>query len=79
MALSKPHPEVFQRGASELQLTPTEIVVFEDAQSGVEAAKSGGFYCIGIGEAAVLSLADAVVASMAGMTVERMESLVTND
>jgi beta-phosphoglucomutase len=70
---------VFQRGASALQLTPTEIVVFEDAQSGVEAAKAGGFYCIGIGDAAVLSSADAVVPSMAGMTVERMESLVTND
>jgi hypothetical protein len=27
----------------------------------------------------VLSLADAVVSSMEGMTVERMESLVTND
>jgi beta-phosphoglucomutase len=77
--MSKPHPEVFQRGATELQLTPTEIVVFEDAQSGVEAAKSGGFYCIGIGEPAVLSLADAVVPSMAGMTVDKMESLVTND
>jgi beta-phosphoglucomutase len=53
-------------------------VVFEDAQSGVEAAKTGGFYCIGIGESYVLSLADAVVPSMEGMTVERMESLVTS-
>jgi beta-phosphoglucomutase len=77
--MSKPHPEVFQRGASELQLTPTEIVVFEDAQSGVEAAKTGGFYCIGIGEPAVLSLADAVVPSMAGMTVEKMTGLVASD
>jgi len=77
--MSKPHPEVFQRGAAELRLQPIEIVVFEDAQSGVEAAKSGGFYCIGIGDASVLSMADAVVASMEGMTVGRMESLVTSD
>jgi beta-phosphoglucomutase len=77
--MSKPHPEVFQRGAAELKLTPTEIVVFEDAQSGVEAAKTGGFYCIGIGDANVLASADAVVTSMAGMTVERMERLVTSD
>jgi beta-phosphoglucomutase len=76
--MSKPHPEVFQRGASELQLQPSEIVVFEDAQSGVEAAKSGGFYCIGIGESSVLSLADAVVVSMAGMTVEKMKELVAS-
>jgi beta-phosphoglucomutase len=77
--MSKPHPEVFQRGAAELNLQPTEIVVFEDAQSGVEAAKTGGFYCIGIGDATVLSMADAVVKSMEGMTVERMESVVTRD
>jgi beta-phosphoglucomutase len=76
--MSKPHPEVFQRGASELQLQPSEIVVFEDAQSGVEAAKSGGFYCIGIGDASVLASADAVVTSMDGMTVEKMEELVAS-
>ena len=74
--MSKPHPEVFQRGATELKLNPSEIVVFEDAQSGVEAAKSGGFYCIGIGDADVLSAADAVVTSMDGMTIERMTQLV---
>jgi beta-phosphoglucomutase len=77
--MSKPHPEVFERGAAELKLTPTEIVVFEDALSGVEAAKSGGFHCIGIGDAHVLAAADAVVPSMSGMTIARMESLVSGN
>jgi len=46
---------------------------------GVEAAKTGGFYCIGIGDATVLSMADAVVKSMEGMTVEKMKELVASD
>ncbi len=77
--MSKPHPEVFLRGATELKLEPSEIVVFEDALSGVEAAKAGGFHCIGIGDAQVLAAADAVVPSMEGMSIERMVSLVSND
>ncbi|MFM7729537.1 MAG: beta-phosphoglucomutase [Flavobacteriales bacterium] len=74
--LSKPHPEVFERGARELQLSPDEIVVFEDASSGVAAAKAGGFACIGIGDQKVLSAADAVVSDLDGMTLERMHTLL---
>jgi beta-phosphoglucomutase len=74
--MSKPHPEVFQRGAMELDLSPSEIVVFEDAISGVDAAKVGGFYCIGIGDEKTLVNADSVVPSMAGMTIQKMYALV---
>lgn len=65
ITLSKPNPEVFLRAAGELGLLPSECVVFEDAISGVEAAKSGGFYCVGIGEESILNKADRVVTSLA--------------
>lgn len=74
--MSKPHPEVFLRGALELGLQPSEIVVFEDAISGVDAAISGGFKCIGVGDQKFLSHATAVVNSLENMTVDRMISLV---
>jgi beta-phosphoglucomutase len=74
--LSKPHPEVFERGARELKLQPSEIVVFEDASSGVAAAKAGGFYCIGIGDPEVLAAADAVVPDLNGMSIARMHELL---
>lgn len=64
ITLSKPNPEVFLRAAKELNLNATQCVVFEDAISGVEAAKAGGFYCVGIGEKDVLTRADRVVASL---------------
>ncbi len=73
---SKPHPEVFQKGAAELNLNPSEIVVFEDAISGVEAAKAGGFYCIGIGDQEILKAADIVVPNLEGMDVAKMNELV---
>ncbi len=73
---SKPHPEVFQKGAAELGLAPANVVVFEDAISGVESAKAGGFRCIGIGDAETLKVADVIINSLDKMTVERMIQLI---
>lgn len=74
--MSKPHPEVFERGAAELGIPANQIIVFEDAISGVEAAIQGGFYCIGIGDSSVLSKAHAVVVDMKGMSVAKMLDLI---
>jgi len=64
---SKPDPEVFLKGAEGLGLLPHECIVFEDAQAGVEAAKSGGMKVIGIGEASVLKEADKVISNFVGV------------
>ena len=45
----KPHPEIFLTGAEKLGLRREECVVFEDAESGVEAALSAGMRCVGVG------------------------------
>jgi beta-phosphoglucomutase len=45
----KPHPEVFLKGAQLLDCRPDECVVFEDALSGIKAAKEGRFISIGVG------------------------------
>lgn len=55
---SKPDPEVFLKAAERLGLPPAHCLVVEDAGAGVEAARSGGFDCAGIGD----------VASAAGVT-----------
>ncbi|MBU0572929.1 MAG: beta-phosphoglucomutase family hydrolase [Candidatus Margulisiibacteriota bacterium] len=44
----KPDPEIFLKAADKLGLASRECVVFEDARAGVEAARAGGFYCVGI-------------------------------
>lgn len=54
----KPSPEVFLKAASNLGLEPSECLVFEDAASGIQAAKAGGFLAIGIGNENIKHLAD---------------------
>ena len=52
---SKPDPEVFMIGAESLNLIPENIVVFEDAYQGIEAANRGGFISVGVGSAQELN------------------------
>lgn len=45
---SKPAPDIFLWVAGALGLSPRHVLVFEDAQAGVYAARNGGFYVIGL-------------------------------
>lgn len=49
---SKPDPEVFVKAAEMLKLPAEECFVVEDAKAGIDAAKTGGFVSVGIGDAA---------------------------
>lgn len=42
----KPNPEIFLKAAEMLGMKSSDCIVFEDAESGIEAAKMGGFLCI---------------------------------
>jgi beta-phosphoglucomutase len=57
----KPHPEVFLKGAASLGLEPSQCLVFEDAESGVQAAKAGGFTAIGVGNDNIRAFCDVFV------------------
>ena len=50
MEQGKPHPAVFLKAAHQLGVDPSELMAFEDAVSGVKAAKSSGMKCIGIAQ-----------------------------
>jgi beta-phosphoglucomutase len=54
----KPHPEVFLNGAAAMGLAPSECIVFEDAASGIIAAKAGGFITIAVGNPNITEMAD---------------------
>lgn len=72
---AKPDPEVFLLGAKEVGVEPSSCVVFEDAKAGIEAAVSAGMYAIGIGNSKVLDKANFVVASLAEMTISKLNTL----
>lgn len=69
---SKPDPQVFQMGATALDCQPNECIVFEDAESGVEAALAGGFYAVGMGSPDNLGKAHLVLSTLADITIEEI-------
>ena len=66
---SKPDPEVFLKAAEGLGLPPSECLVIEDAFSGIDAGKAGGFISIGIGDASKYDKAD--------YHIEKLSDLIT--
>lgn len=74
--ISKPHPQVFTMGAEGLKSKPSETIVFEDAQKGVEAAIAGGFKCIGVGEWSSLLKADYVIPGFENFGVKDLEERI---
>lgn len=75
---SKPDPEVFLLGAQLLGTLPSQTIVFEDSQKGLEAAKAGGFISVGIGDPAILDMADLVIPGFAEYTVKSLFDQVSS-
>jgi beta-phosphoglucomutase len=48
VAQGKPHPAVFLKAAECLGTDPCDLIAFEDAVSGIKAAKSAGMICVGV-------------------------------
>lgn len=67
----KPHPEVFLKGAEHMLLSPSECIVFEDAASGIQAAKDGGFRVIAVGNPSVADSADEYLTDLTQFRLEQ--------
>ena len=72
----KPNPEVFKKGADSMNLSPSECIVFEDAASGVKAAKDGGFRVIAVGNKNIRFMANEYLNSMKEFNLSEYESIV---
>ncbi len=64
---SKPDPEVFLKAAEMISLDPKDCLVVEDALSGIEAGKNGGFKTASIGYAAQLGAGDYIMKTFADL------------
>lgn len=69
---AKPDPEVFLLGAHALGVSPAQCVVFEDAAAGIQAAKSGGMYAVGVGTPQKLPEADLCVPGLGDPAVRML-------
>lgn len=64
---SKPDPEVFLKAAEFIGLQAAECLVIEDAHSGIDAAKAGGFTAVAIGDATTHKGADYKITNLSDL------------
>jgi HAD superfamily hydrolase (TIGR01509 family) len=75
----KPDPQVFLLATGKIEIEPGRCVVFEDAPSGVQAAKAAGAKCVAVTNSALaeeLTAADLVVDSLERVRLETVRRLV---
>ncbi|TVR85636.1 MAG: beta-phosphoglucomutase [Spirochaetaceae bacterium] len=71
---SKPDPEIFLLAAKKLGMKPEDCVVFEDAESGVEAAHRAGMRAVGVGPVETVGAAEIVMQDYAELDLENVLS-----
>jgi HAD superfamily hydrolase (TIGR01509 family) len=83
VAHGKPDPALFLKAAQDSGVEPFELIAFEDAVSGVKAARSAGMRCIGIAQldrASILLDAGAnhVVPDFLSLSYAKLRELLSN-
>ena len=58
---TKPDPEIFLLAAKKLNILPSQCLVFEDAEAGIQAALAAGMKSVGVGSPAQLGKANLVL------------------
>jgi beta-phosphoglucomutase len=69
---AKPDPEVFLMCAKELGVNPSDCVVFEDAEAGIQAAKAAGMYAVGLGSEEALANADMLIRGLDEFDIKKL-------
>lgn len=72
---AKPDPAVFLKAAELLNVSPSDCIVFEDAEAGVEAALNGGMKAIGVGDEKILNKANFVIPGFKDFSLEKLKNL----
>ena len=75
----KPDPQLFLTAAKRMNILPVDCVVFEDAPSGVQAAKAAGAKCIAVTNSTTaenLSGADLICDSLERIDLDAIQNLI---
>ncbi|MAW08965.1 MAG: beta-phosphoglucomutase [Flavobacteriaceae bacterium] len=76
---SKPHPEVFLKGAEMLGVNPKSIIVFEDSIAGINAANKAKMISIAVCDNRMIENAKFNFNSLEDISVEFLETLSLNE
>ena len=72
----KPDPDIFLKGAKQLDLPVSECIGIEDSYSGIQAINGAGMFSVGIGDRSILTEANIVYPSTVQLDVDRIVELV---
>lgn len=80
MPAGKPDPAVYRLAAERMNLMEDQLLVLEDAPSGVQAAKAAGMRCIGVssnGRAQALRQAgaDYIISNFLDLSTKKLSQL----
>lgn len=78
LANGKPDPEIFIKGAEQLQLKPKECVGVEDAQAGIESINAAGIFSVGVGTKEMMKNADYAVSDTSELKLSDILKKATN-
>ena len=72
----KPHPELYLKALSALELQPEQALALEDSAHGVTAAKKAGLFCVAVPNQVTcnscLDHADLILSSLADITLQEL-------
>jgi len=71
IAKSKPDPEIFLTAARHLAIEPSACLGVEDSIAGIRSIKAAGMTALGIGDRAILTEADQVIAGLHLFSLEK--------
>ncbi|MBL7873478.1 MAG: beta-phosphoglucomutase [Cyclobacteriaceae bacterium] len=72
---SKPDPEIFLLAAHKLGVGPSDCLVFEDAEAGVEAALAAGMKCVGVGSKDQLGKANLIIKNTGDFNIQSINTI----
>lgn len=78
LANGKPDPEIFIKGAEQLQLKTEECVGVEDAQAGIESINAAGIFSVGVGTKEMMKNADYAVSDTSELKLSDILKKATN-
>jgi HAD superfamily hydrolase (TIGR01509 family) len=83
VSAGKPNPAAYRLAAERMNLKADQLLVLEDAPTGVQAAKAAGMRCIGVssnGRAEVLRLAgaDQIIPNFVDLSMEKLLQLLAS-
>lgn len=75
LSAGKPHPEIFETGAKQLNVSIQECIGIEDAAAGVQSINSAGMAAVAVGDETTLKAAAKVVPSTNELTIDLLTAV----